>query len=115
MMNFNEMTVGDIVVLITSLGVICGFFYKVFSLFNKVNNTEKLAKDAHLRIDKIKLKQEEEKNELITKVEETNIAVNLLCRAVSALINCELNEDDISNIDELRRIKQKLDDKKELV
>lgn len=114
-MNFNELAIGDVVVLITSLGVICGFFYKVFSLFAKVNSTEKLAKDAHLRIDKIKLRQEEEKNELIMKVEETNIAVNLLCRAVSALINCELNEDDISNIDELKRIKQKLDDKKELV
>ena len=114
-MNFNDLNVGDIVVFITAIGVICGFFYKVFSLFNKVNSAEKLAKDAHCRIDKIKLKQEEEKNELITKVEETNTAVNLLCRAVSALINCELNEDDISNIEELKRIKQKLDDKKELV
>ena len=114
-MNFNDLTVSDIIVFITSIGIICGFFYKLFSLFSDIKNTKKSVERAHERIDSIKMEQENEKNEILNKVEETNMAVNLLCRAVSALINCELNENDISNIDELKRIKQKLDDKKELV
>lgn len=114
-MNFNDITIGDIIVMITAMGVICGFFYKLFSVFNDIKNTKKSVERAHARIDEIKKEQEVEKNEIISKVEETNTAVNLICRAVSALINCELNSNDVSNIEELKRVKQKLDDKKELV
>lgn len=112
-MSFENITIGQIIGFITCIGVICGFFYKVFSLFTDMKETKKLAKDAHLRIDKIKVEHELEKNEILEKVEETNTAVNLLCHAVSALIDCELS--DKHNVEELKRVKQQLDDKKELV
>lgn len=112
-MNFENITIGQIISFITCVGVICGFFYKIFSLFNDMKETKKLAKDAHTRIDKIKVEHELEKNEILEKVEETNTAVNILCHAVSALIDCELS--DKTNVDELKRVKQQLDDKRELI
>mgnify|MGYP006976611105 CR=1 FL=1 len=38
-----------------------------------MKETKKLAKDAHLRIDKIKVEHELEKNEILEKVEETTV------------------------------------------
>lgn len=111
-MNFENITIGQIITFVTSIGIICGFFYKIFSLFNDMKETKKLAKDAHIRIDKIKVEHEMEKNEILEKVEETNTAVNLLCHAVSALIDCQLSE---NNVEELKRVKQQLDDKRELI
>lgn len=112
-MSFENITIGQIITFITCVGIICGFFYKTFALFNDIKETKKLAKDAHTRIDKIKVEHELEKNEILEKVEETNTAVNLLCHAVSALIDCELS--DKTNVDELKRVKQQLDDKRELI
>ena len=35
-MNFNDISVGQIITFITSTGIITGFSYKIFSLFNQV-------------------------------------------------------------------------------
>ena len=53
-------------------------------------------------------------NELIDKVEETNNAVNLICSAVSALIDDSLLDNQESK-QRLREIKNKLDNRKEIV
>ena len=58
--------------------------------------------------------QKEQKTELIDKVEETNNAVNLICSAVSALIDDSLQDNQESK-KRLREIKNKLDNKKEIV
>mgnify|MGYP000987230606 CR=1 FL=1 len=48
----------------------------------------------------------------LLKVEETNSAVNLLCSAISALIDNAITG---GNIEQLKSIKIKLDEKKEIV
>ena len=58
--------------------------------------------------------QKQQKSELIDKVEETNNAVNLICSAVSALIDDSLQDNQESK-QRLRDIKNKLDNKKEIV
>ena len=55
-----------------------------------------------------------EKDQLIAKVEETNNAVNLLCLAVSALIDDSLLDNEESK-NRLKEIKRKLDSEKEII
>lgn len=112
-MDFNSLTIRDIITFIVGVGIICGFFYKLFSFFQQVNtnkdNIERLGK----KIQDFKEMKEADREELVKKIDETNSAVNLLCSAISALIDNEITEN--GNLEELKRIKQKLDDKKELV
>ena len=65
-------------------------------------------------MDNFEKVQIQQKSELIDKVEETNNAVNLICSAVSALIDDSLQDNQESKR-QLRDIKQKLDNKKEIV
>lgn len=112
-MNFDSITIGQIVTFITSTGIIFSFLYKIFSLFNQVKLNTKSITKAHERIDNLKEESNKQKDELLNKVEETNLAVNLLCTAISALIDNEINE--CGNIEALKKIKTKLDEKKEIV
>ena len=112
-MDFNNITVGQIAVAITTIGIICGFLFKIFSLFNKVKENEKEIERLNAELEAMKDTNQKQKEEILSKVEETNTAVNLLCSAISAMIDNELN--DNKNKDELRLIKQKLDEKKEIV
>lgn len=113
-MNFNELSVGQIVTFITSTGIIAGFLFKIFLVFSQVKQNTQMVKRAHERIDDFKKAQENQKSELIDKVEETNNAVNLICSAVSALIDDSLQDNQESK-KRLRDIKNKLDNKKEIV
>lgn len=114
---FENLTIGQIATDIAVIGVVSGFLYKVFTLFSKVRKNE--ADIAELKTSfKSELERQEaanrrQKEELVEKVEETNSAVNLLCMGLSALIDNELNEN--SNKEGLRSIKQKLDERKEIV
>lgn len=113
-MNINDISIKELAFFISTIGVLCGVFYKLFSTLNDIRIAKKSAEDAHKRIDDLITEQKTLKDELLTKVEETNCAVNLICKAVSALIHCQLVDDEI-NVDELKRVKQQLDDKKELI
>ena len=113
-MNFNEITVGEIVTFITITGVICGFAYKIFSFFYKVNQNEKDIKIINNKIESIENDRKIEKDQLIQKVEDTNNAVNLICSAVSALIDDSLLDNEESKI-RLKEIKKRLDNEKEIV
>ena len=77
---------------------------------NKTIHKERL----DVRMDNFEKVQIQQKSELIDKVEETNNAVNLICSAVSALIDDSLQDNQESKR-QLRDIKQKLDNKKEIV
>ena len=111
--DINSVTIGQIIAFITSIGILSGFFGKFFSQIYKIKQLEERMKKTEERMDGYETTQKEQKNELLDKVEQTNSAVNLLCSAISALIDNELN--DNGSAEELKRIKQKLDDKKELV
>lgn len=113
-MNFNEITVGEIVTFITITGVICGFAHKIFSFFSKVNQNEKDIKIINNKIEFIENDRKIEKDQLIQKVEDTNNAVNLICSAVSALIDDSLLDNEESKI-RLKEIKKRLDNEKEIV
>lgn len=113
-MNFNDITMGEIVTFITVVGVICGFAYKIFSFFNKVNQNEKDIKIINKKIEFIENDRKIEKDQLIKKVEDTNNAVNLICSAVSALIDDSLLDNEESK-NRLKEIKRKLDSEKEIV
>lgn len=108
-----NITLGQIAVGITTIGVICGFLFKIFSVFSQVKQNKKEIDDLKITITRLQDQNETQKEEILAKVEETNTAVNLLCSAISAMIDNELN--DNKNKDELRNIKQKLDEKKEIV
>ncbi len=108
-----NITIGQIAVAITTIGVICGFLFKIFTVFSQVKQNKKDIGELRETIESIRRKNERQKEELLNKVEETNAAVNLLCSAISAMIDNELNEN--KNKDELRAIKKKLDEKKEIV
>jgi membrane-bound lytic murein transglycosylase MltF len=112
-MDFNSLTVGQIVALVTSVGIIFTVGYKIFQTINQVEINKKDIAKAHERIDFLVNHQKTEKEEIILKLEETNSAVNLLCSAISALIDNEITEN--GDIDALRRIKRKLDEKKEII
>lgn len=113
-MSFNSMTVGQIVTAITSVGIISAFMFKLFSLFSEVKQDTRSIQRAHERIDKIQEQNKQQKDELLGKVEETNNAVNLLCTAVSGLIEDALQDNDESK-KQLKEIKHKLDNKKEII
>lgn len=106
-------TLGQIATAITVVGVICGFLFKIFSVFNQVKQNKKDIDELNQLIEKLQDDNKTQKEDILNKVEETNTAVNLLCSAISAMIDNELN--DNKNKDELRLIKQKLDEKKEIV
>lgn len=108
-----NITIGQIAVAITTIGVICGFLFKIFSVFTQVKENKKQIELLGGVIQNVKDKNERQKEEILAKVDQTNTAVNLLCSAISAMIDNELN--DNKNKDELRAIKQKLDEKKEIV
>ena len=108
-----NITLGQIAVGITTIGVICAFLFKIFNVFSQVKQNKKEIDELKIIIKRLQDKNETQKEEILAKVEETNTAVNLLCSAISAMIDNELN--DNKNKDELRNIKQKLDEKKEIV
>ena len=108
-----NITLGQIAILITTIGVICGFLFKVFSIFNQVKDNQRQIQILETVIQSVKDKNERQKEEILSKVEQTNTAVNLLCSAISAMIDNQLNEN--KNLNELKIIKQKLDEKKEIV
>lgn len=112
-MNFNDLTVGTIVLFITSIGIISGFFGKFFSQIYKIKQLGEKQEKLEKRMDNFENLQKEQKTELLQKVEATNTAVNLLCSAISAMIDNQLN--DNNSLEQLRDIKRKLDDKKEIV
>ena len=113
-MNFNDISVGQIITFITSTGIIAGFSYKVFSLFNQVKINKENIKQINNKIEFIENDRKIEKDQLIAKVEETNNAVNLLCSAVSALIADSLLDNEESK-NRLKEIKRKLDSEKEII
>lgn len=112
-MSLNNITINDAVILITAIGIICGFFYKIFSHFNECKENKKEIDKLKEKFKVMECKRAEEKDELIRKIDVTNNAVNLLCNAISALIDNEINEH--KDIDRLKTIKEKLDGKMELV
>ena len=110
----NNMTLGGITAIIIAIGTLSGFFGKFFAQIYKIKQLgEKVEKLENKMIDFEKL-QKNQKTELIDKVEETNNAVNLICSAVSALIDDSLQDNQESK-QRLREIKNKLDNKKEIV
>ena len=112
-MDLTKITLAQISAFIVAVGVLSGLFGKFFSQIYKIKQLEERMKKTEERMDGYETTQKEQKNELLDKVEQTNSAVNLLCSAISALIDNELN--DNGSAEELKRIKQKLDDNKELV
>lgn len=112
-MDLTKITLAQISAFIVAVGVLSGLFGKFFSQIYKIKQLEERMKKTEERMGDYETTQKEQKNELLDKVEQTNSAVNLLCSAISALIDNELN--DNGSAEELKRIKQKLDDKKELV
>lgn len=110
---FQNLTFAQIATDLTVIGVVCGFLFKIFSAFSQIKSNKEDIKELEGKIKLMEEANEKQKEELLDKVEETNSAVNLLCLGLSALIDNELNEN--SNKDELREIKKKLDEKKEIV
>lgn len=113
-MNIEDITVGQIITFIASVGAISAFAYKIFSLFNQVKINKESIKRIDHKIEFIENDRKIEKDQLIAKVEETNDAVNLLCSAVSALIDDSLLDNEESK-NRLKEIKRKLDSEKEII
>lgn len=113
-MNFNSISIGGIVTAITSVGIIVAFMFKLFSLFSEVKQDTRSIQRIHERIDKLQEQSKTQKDELFNKVEETNNAVNLICTAVSGLIEDALQDNNESK-ERLKKIKDKLDSKKEII
>ena len=111
-MDFNSMTISQLVTAIALIGALSGAFYKVFSVITDVKYNKESIKRLENKISHIEDDMKLQKGELLDKVEETNTAVNLLCTAVSALLTSQISGD---NIDELKAVKQKLDAKKEII
>lgn len=112
-MDFSNITIGQIAGGIATIGVICAFLFKVFSLFGQVKDNKREIDELRNELEKAKDMNEKQKEEILSKVNETNTAVNLLCSAISAMIDSELDNDN--NKDELRTIKKELDKKKGIV
>ena len=113
-MSFNEITIGQIIGMITAIGILSGFFGKFFAQIYKIKQLGEKQEKLEQRMNDFETSQEKQKTELIDKVEETNNAVNLICSAVSALIDDSLQDNQESK-QRLREIKNKLDSKKEIV
>ena len=112
-MDFTQLTLSQIATAITVVGVICGFLFKLFSIFTQVKNNKNDIEKFRSELTQVQYNNRTQKEELLRKVEQTNEAVNLLCSAISAMIDNELN--DNKNKDELRVMKHRLDEKKEIV
>ena len=112
-MDFKQLTLSQIATAITVVGVICGFLFKLFSIFTQVKNNKNDIEKFRSELTQVQYNNRTQKEELLRKVEQTNEAVNLLCSAISAMIDNELN--DNKNKDELRVMKHRLDEKKEIV
>lgn len=110
----NNITIGAICAGIACVGVLSGFFGKFFAQIYKIKQLGEKQKDLEDRMNSFEDFQKKEKVELIDKVEQTNNAVNLICSAVSALIDDSLLNNPESK-ERLREIKEKLDNKKEIV
>lgn len=113
-MEVSGITLGQILAIITAIGILSGFFGKFFSQIYKIKQLVEKQKELEDRMNKFEDCQAKQKSELIEKVEETNNAVNLICSAVSALIDDSLQDNQESK-QRLRQIKNKLDSKKEIV
>jgi hypothetical protein len=113
-MDFNNLTVGEIIAFITAIGILSGFFGKFFSQVYNIKHLGERQEKLEKRMDDYEKYQDKQKSELIEKVEQTNNAVNLICSAVSALIDDSLLDNQESK-QQLREIKHKLDNKKEIV
>lgn len=111
-MDINTMPIGQLVTAIAIIGALSGAFYKVFSIISDVKYNKQSIQKLKVQIQAIEDEMKHQRDEVIDKVEETNEAVNLLCSAVSALLNNAISSD---NIDELKAVKQKLDSKKEII
>lgn len=111
-MDINTMPIGQLVTAIAIIGALSGAFYKVFSIISDVKYNKQSIQKLKAQIQAIEDEMKHQRDEVIDKVEETNEAVNLLCSAVSALLNNAISSD---NIDELKAVKQKLDSKKEII
>lgn len=111
-MDINQINIGEIVTFIVVTGTIVGFGYKLYSFFNQVKENTKEINKTNKRMDALEINNKTEKDDLLLKVEETNSAVNLLCSAISALIDNAITG---GNIEQLKSIKIKLDEKKEIV
>lgn len=114
MNNVNGITLGQIIGMVTAIGILSGFFGKFFSQIYKIKQISEKQEKLEQRMDDYEKTQAQQKSELIDKVEETNNAVNLICSAVSALIDDSLQDNQESK-QRLREIKNKLDSKKEIV
>lgn len=110
----NSISLGAICAGIVAIGVLSGFFGKFFAQIYKIKQLGEKQKELEDRMNKYEENQDKQKSELIDKVEETNNAVNLICSAVSALIDDSLQDNQESK-QRLREIKSKLDNKKEIV
>lgn len=110
----NNISLGTICAGIVAIGVLSGFFGKFFSQIYKIKQLDEKVEELEKRMDDFETTQKQQKSELIDKVEETNNAVNLICSAVSALIDDSLQDNQESK-QRLREIKNKLDNKKEIV
>ena len=113
-MEVGNITLGQITGMIVAIGVLSGFFGKFFSQIYKLKTLAEKQDKLEQRINDYEKCQAEQKSELIDKVEATNNAVNLICSAVSALIDDSLQDNQESK-QRLREIKNKLDSKKEIV
>lgn len=114
MNNVNGITLGQIIGMVTAIGILSGFFGKFFSQIYKIKQISEKQEKLEQRMNDFETLQKQQKSELIDKVEETNNAVNLICSAVSALIDDSLQDNQESK-QRLRDIKNKLDNKKEIV
>lgn len=112
-MDFSNITIGQIVAAITSFSVICVALFKLFTVFNQVKENKKEIENLKKELNEVRDENQKTKDEILLKVNQTNEAVNLLCSAISAMIDNELNEN--KNIDELESVKKQLDAKKGIV
>lgn len=110
----NSISIGAVCAGIACVGVLSGFFGKFFAQIYKIKQLGIRQEELEKRMGTFEEFQKKEKSELIDKVEQTNAAVNLICSAVSALIDDSLQDNQESKA-RLREIKTRLDNKKEIV
>ena len=111
-MDVSTMPIGELVTAVAIIGALSGAFYKVFSIISDVKYNKQSIQKLKGQIQVIEDEMKMQKREVIDKVEQTNEAVNLLCSAVSALLSNAIGD---NNTEELKAVKQRLDNKKEIV
>lgn len=114
MNDINGITLGQIIGGITAIGILSGFFGKFFSQIYKIKQLSEKVEKLEAKVNEFEDTQIKQKSEILEKVEQTNTAVNLICLAVSALIDDSL-QDNQETKQRLQEIKNKLDNKKEIV